>query len=72
MRIAVLPMLILAAAASGAAAQPASAPADPAPASPHVARPRDPIASLLNPNAPESRDEDEPDTAGQAKSAAEP
>lgn len=68
MRIAVLSLLIAFAAASDAAAQ---APAPEPQAAPKI-RARDPIAGLLNPNAPESRDEDEPDTAGKPRGAAEP
>jgi hypothetical protein len=63
MRTGLLALTMLALAAPGARAQPAATPPV------HV---RDPIGALLNPNAPPSRDEDEPDTAGQPRSAPEP
>jgi hypothetical protein len=66
MRIGLLSLTMLALAAPAVRAQPAT----PSPAPPaHV---RDPIGALLNPNAPPSRDEDEPDTAGQPRTAPEP
>jgi hypothetical protein len=73
MRIGLLSLTLLALAATAARAQPAApslASISPAPSPPvHV---RDPIGALLNPNAPPSRDEDEPDTAGQPRTAPEP
>jgi len=57
MRIAILSLLISAAAVSVSAQTPAP---DAKPK-----KPRDAIAALLNPNGPDARDEDEPDTAGQ-------
>jgi hypothetical protein len=65
MRIGLLSLLLMGFAASIARAQPAPAEAPPL----HV---RDPIGALLNPNAPTPRDEDEPDVAGQPKTAPEP
>ncbi|HEX3367731.1 hypothetical protein [Phenylobacterium sp.] len=68
MRIGLLSLIMLALAAPTAWAQPADAPQAVTPPV-HV---RDPIGALLNPNAPPSRDEDEPDTAGQPRTAPEP
>jgi hypothetical protein len=67
MRIGLLSLLLVGLATPAAQAQPApvAAPAPPL----HV---RDPIGALLNPNAPPPRDEDEPDTAGQPRTAPEP
>jgi hypothetical protein len=67
MRIGLLSLLLAGLAAPGARADPApvAAPSPPL----HV---RDPIGALLNPNAPPPRDEDEPDTAGQPRTAPEP
>src|SRR4051794_35920964 len=62
MRIAAL-ILLLTWAASPATGQPAPAP------SPKPTPYRDLIGELLNPNAPRPRDEDEPDTAGQPRTA---
>jgi hypothetical protein len=85
MRIGLLSLLI-AAAASAALAQPAPTPDAPTPnapaatppdtsaasAAPRPARSRDLIGDLINPNAPPPRDEDEPDVAGQPRTAPEP
>ncbi len=65
MRICVLSLLLMATALP-AAAQPA--PDTPPPASP---TPRDAIADILDRNVPLSKDEDEPDTAGQPRSGPE-
>jgi hypothetical protein len=64
MRLGLLSLTILALAAPVARAQP--------PAATPPVHVRDPIGALLNPNAPPSRDEDEPDVAGQPKTAPEP
>ncbi|THD50949.1 hypothetical protein [Phenylobacterium sp.] len=63
MRIGLLSLTMLALVAPAVRAQPAATPPV------HV---RDPIGALLNPNAPPPRDEDEPDVAGQPKTAPEP
>lgn len=68
MRIGLLSLTMLALAAPAAAAQPTDPSRAPLPPA-HV---RDPIGALLNPNAPPSRDEDEPDVAGQPRTAPEP
>ncbi|HZZ33368.1 MAG TPA: hypothetical protein VFE10_15400 [Phenylobacterium sp.] len=67
MRIGLLSLLLAALAAPGAQAEPAPVAAQTPPL--HV---RDPIGALLNPNAPPPRDEDEPDTAGQSRTAPDP
>ncbi|MBS0331764.1 MAG: hypothetical protein JSS35_03275 [Proteobacteria bacterium] len=71
MRIAVLSLLMFAGAAAAARATPPAGPPAATPPAAPTTRPRDPIAGLLNPNAPESRDEDEPDTVGKAKGASD-
>lgn len=69
MRVAVLSLsLLIAFGALDAHAQSAAAPSGP-PARAQTKPPRDLIGELINPNAPQSRDEDEPDTAGQPKAA---
>ncbi len=69
MRVAVPSLAMLVAiAASGACAQPPPSPPGP-PEPVRTKPPRDLIGELINPNAAVSRDEDEPDTAGQPRSA---
>ena len=63
MRVGLLSLLWIGLAAPAAWAQPAPG---------RAPLPSDPIAVLLNPNAPPPRDEDEPDTAGQPRTAPEP
>jgi hypothetical protein len=63
MRIGIVSLLLTLGAAS-AGAQPAPVAAPPTPS-------RDPIADILNRNVPPPKDEDEPDTAGQPRAAAE-